>query len=728
MGSAISHYTILEKLGEGGMGVVYKARDQRLDRFVAIKLLPPDKASDAARRARFFQEAKAASSLNHPSIVTIHDIVSEAGQDCIVMEYVAGKTLARLIPRRGMPLEEALAIAMQIADALARAHAAGIVHRDLKPANVMVDDHGLVKILDFGLAKLSERTISESESTETAAVKTDEGAIVGTAAYMSPEQAEARPADARSDIFSFGAVLYEMLTGARAFKGDSRVSTLVEVLRSEPAPLPPEAPREIDRIVRRCLRKDPSKRFQNMADLKVALSEIKEESDSGALAASGVGAALPRRRGPWLPAAAGLLLLALGGGAWWRFARSGGAADVPLRAVPLTTYEGGETGPSFSPDGEQVAFSWTAADAPRGIYVKMIGSEAAQRRTASPPTSMDLGPAWSPDGRWIAFLRVVFPKQRILVVPSIGGPERTVAEVTIPNPVSTGILGPYIEWSADSQWLIVVDRPRGREAALFAVSIATGERRQITSPPQGTNGDTAPALSPDGRTLGFVRNSGPLVADLYLVSLSAGMTPRGEPKRLTSDNQWTGKIAWSADGREIVYCAGAPSSLWRFKASGKDRPRRLALGPEDASAPTISRRNSRLAYVRSASDFDIYRADLVNPAGPAGPPLRTVSSTLMDEQPQLSSDGARIAFVSNRSGALEVWVCGSDGSNPSQLTSFGGPPVYHPVWSPDGKQIVFESNAGGKWAAYVIFAQGGASRQLNSAPSGHPSSWSRDGK
>src|SRR5215471_9644469 len=284
----ISHYEILEKLGEGGMGVVWKARDTRLNRLVAIKTLPAGRIVAEDRRRRFIQEARAASALNHPNIVTIHDIASEDGTDFIVMEYVEGKTLGQLIPKGGMRPEEILGYAIQIGGALAKAHAAGIIHRDLKPGNVMVTAEGRVKLLDFGLAKLIEPAgeLGEDELTRTLAPVSEAGTIIGTAAYMSPEQAESKTVDARSDIFSFGAVLYEMATGERAFRGDSKLSTLSAVLRDNPAPPSQVAagvPRELDRIIARCLRKDPARRFQDMPDLIVALEELKEESDVGSI-------------------------------------------------------------------------------------------------------------------------------------------------------------------------------------------------------------------------------------------------------------------------------------------------------------------------------------------------------------------------------------------------------------------------------------------------------------
>ncbi|MGA2147990.1 MAG: serine/threonine-protein kinase [Bryobacteraceae bacterium] len=332
VGRIISHYEIIEKLGEGGMGVVYKAQDTHLDRSVAIKVLPPEMVADPERKRRFIQEARAASALRHPNIVTIYDIDQHDGADYIAMEYIPGRTLDQLIGRKGLRLGEALKYGVQIADALSRAHAAGIVHRDLKPGNIMVDEHGLVKVLDFGLAKLTEPTPGLDESTRTIKPTTEEGTIVGTVAYMSPEQAEGKPLDARSDIFSFGAMLYEMLSGRRAFQKDSKISTLAAVLTQEPGPLPDEIPRDLEQVVIRCLRKDPARRYQHMDDVKVALQELKEDSESGKLSAPSQRAAPAPRTHHWLwPAigAAALVLLAAAGFFLWQRAR----------AAPLTAQD-----------------------------------------------------------------------------------------------------------------------------------------------------------------------------------------------------------------------------------------------------------------------------------------------------------------------------------------------------------------------------------------------------
>ena len=261
-------YQVIEELGHGGMGVVYKARDTHLDRHVALKVLPAEKVADPGRKRRFVQEAKAASALNHPNIIHVYDIGQAEGTDFISMEYVDGRTLGQLIPPEGMPLDEAMKCAVQIADALAAAHKAGIVHRDLKPANIMVSEKGLVKVLDFGLAKLVPLTGIESPRTLTAA-----GTIAGTLSYMSPEQAEGRPVDGRSDIFSLGAVLYEMTSGIRAFERDSGISTLAAVLREQPPP-PRNVPPDLAAIISRCLCKNPGDRFQRADEILQALRQV----------------------------------------------------------------------------------------------------------------------------------------------------------------------------------------------------------------------------------------------------------------------------------------------------------------------------------------------------------------------------------------------------------------------------------------------------------------------
>src|SRR5215472_3467299 len=290
IGQALGHYRIEAKLGEGGMGVVYRAFDTHLDRPVAIKILRADATTSPERKRRFLQEAKAASALNHPNIIHIYDINSSDGTDFIAMEFVAGKPLDQLIGKSGLPLRDILKYSIQVADALACAHTAGIIHRDLKPANIMVAEDGRVKLLDFGLAKLTEKTTDSEAATATVTAlqgpQTEEGTILGTVAYMSPEQAEGKKIDARSDIFSFGSVLYEMVTGRRPFEGASKISTLSAILHQEqqpPGELAAGVPAELEKIIARCLRKDPDRRAQHVGDIKLALEELQEDSASANL-------------------------------------------------------------------------------------------------------------------------------------------------------------------------------------------------------------------------------------------------------------------------------------------------------------------------------------------------------------------------------------------------------------------------------------------------------------
>jgi|SRR5579871_2258884 len=385
-GVIIQHYELLEKLGAGGMGEVFKAHDKRLNRFVAIKVLPLARTGSPDRRRRFIQEAQTASGLNHPNIITIHDILDEGDTQYLVMEYVAGKTLHESIPTGGLRVSQALQYAVQMADALSAAHTAGIIHRDFKPANVMVTKHGLVKILDFGLAKIAEQSPpADGEHGETAALNlatmvqgplTTEGAILGTVSYMSPEQAEGRRVDARSDIFAFGAVLYEMVTGKRAFQGTSDLSTLTAVLRDQVTPIPevaPEVPHEFEEIVSLCLHKAPDDRYQSMNEVSMALSALKRRSDAGALRRPGSPGSSgqhdlqpPRPSLPGTRSASG--------------ARASGApaSGPPASGPPASGVPASGAPPSNSPSlGVGTASSVPpSAEAPKKSNAKLVGAVA----------------------------------------------------------------------------------------------------------------------------------------------------------------------------------------------------------------------------------------------------------------------------------------------------------------------------------------------------------------
>ncbi len=725
IGKTLAHYRIVAKLGAGGMGVVFKAQDLHLDRFVALKILPPEKVADPDRKRRFVQEAKAASALNHPNIVTIHDIAQEGETDFIVMEFIDSKTLDQLIPRKGLRLNETLKYAIPITDALARAHAAGIMHRDLKPSNIMVDEHGLVKILDFGLAKLTEiASPDEGASTRTDQATTEKGTIVGTVAYMSPEQAEGnKKIDGRSDIFSFGSVLYEMVSGRRAFEGDSKFSTLAAVIEREPAPLGDNVPHDLEKIITRVLRKDPERRFQHMGDVKVALEELKEDSESGKL--TGIRVTERKRPWRWLWAAAAAAALLLAAVLVWRLREASPPSD--LSAVALTSYPGIEMQPSFSPDGSKVAFVWNGEkEDNQDIYIQQIGSAGTPMRLTTSP-SAESNPAWSPDDRWIAFTRYQQEQDNVAVmlISPLGGPERKLTEMI-------GVGG--LSWTPDGKWLACGGLESRQETrSIWMVSADTGERRRLTTflttgkAVTGVLGDYSPSFSPDGRTLAFARLVKDYVFELHALRLTSDLRPSGEPARVTDQRYATMPgLAWTADGREIVYSAGGAQiqNLWRIPVSGRQAPRRLPYVLPAALSPAVARTPPRLAYSWMVYNVNLWRLDTRT-----GERRLLIGSTYDSRIPQYSPDGRKIAFQSNRSGNPEVWTCDADGLNCQQLTSFGGPQCGTPRWSPDSRWLALDSRLEGQPDIYVIAADGGAPRRMTDH-SGNDviPSWSRDGR
>ncbi len=721
-GRTVSHYAIVEKIGEGGMGVLYKARDTHLDRLVALKVLPPEKVADPERKRRFVQEAKAASALNHPNIVTIHDIDTADGVTFIAMEYVKGRTLDRLIRGKGIVLSETLRRSVQIADALAAAHAAGVIHRDIKPANIMVTDSGLVKVVDFGLAKLAEPVESGDGHT------TEAGAILGTAAYMSPEQAEGKEVDARSDIFSFGSVLYEMTAGRPAFSGVTHASTLAAILRDEPEPVTqvaPDTPPELERVIGRCLRKDPERRFQNMADVKVALEELIEETQSGQPAVT----ARRRRRLAWAGGAF-LLAAAAGIGTWFGLFRP--AAGPVLKVSELSGLPGVQMTPALSPDGRQVAFVWNGEKQDNyDIYVKLVGDTTPRRLTSSP--AMEYSPVWSPDALHIAFLRDTAGGTEVLRIPATGGAEeRLHVSIAWCGTASYARQFCGLGWSPNGRFLTMVDKESPQAPnSIFLLDIETREKRKLTAPPSGFR-DGLSVFSPDGRTLAFQRFPGLPLSDIYVLPLSASGQPQAEPRRITHDNVFIYGLDWTRDSRSIVFASSrvGVDALWRMARSG-GTPERLAVGSADSFCPSISRTGNRLAF--SYGFFVPHVWKVAAPgggvSGPAAAPMRITHWLRLDQQPVFSPDGRRIAWVSMQSGSHQIWVAGSDGSPPAKLSDLAYPGADAPQWSPDGRQIAFRGFSPGPTHVYVVGADGGAPRRLTAGDfSEDPPSWSRDGR
>jgi Tol biopolymer transport system component/tRNA A-37 threonylcarbamoyl transferase component Bud32 len=738
-GDRLGPYEIVAPLGAGGMGAVYRARDPRLQRDVAVKVLHPERMGDPERRQRFLVEAKAVSSLNHPNILTVYDIGTEGEVAYLVTELVDGRSLDALIPASGLPVGEVLRIATQVADALARAHSAGIIHRDLKPANVMVGSDGRVKVLDFGLAKVVERS-GDDFATRTLDAQTAEGTVMGTAGYMSPEQAEGRPLDQRSDIFSFGAMVYELVTGRRAFPGDSPMSTIAAVLREEPqAPgdLRKDLPPELTRIIMRCLRKDPARRVQSSADLKVALDELKQESDSGKLtapmAAAVSGAAgRPIWRRPLALAAIALGVVAVAGAVagglvgWW----GRGSRIEPgesLQPVPLTTYQGSEVWPSFSPDGNQLAFAWNGErEDNTDIYVKLVGPGEPLRLTNDP--AVDLGPKWAPDGRAIAFFRYLDDRAiAVFLVSPLGGRETRLGQFYTRRYIG-GTLASLC-WSADSRYLVVAasERP-GDPNALLRLDVTTRAVTTLATLPPPADGYTDPSLSPDGQTLAAVRIVSGNTVEMFSVSPTLEVTGS---RLLPEAGANVGSVDWTPDGQDLIYshALNNPLPLYRIAASG-GTPMPLTWTGAGALGPAIGHASGKLAFTRVVRDANIYRATLAGPGRVLPGRERLVPSSFREVFAQLSPDGRRLTFFSNRMGNIQIWTADADGSRAAPLTALGATATTGtPRWSPDGTRISFDSTDSGTYQVYVVNADGGQPTLLTRGDSANfGAAWSRDGR
>ncbi len=734
IGQTLSHYRIEAKLGEGGMGVVYKALDTHLNRAVAIKVLPAEAVADPDRRQRFIQEARAASALDHPNIITIHDIAEIEGQHFIVMQYVAGKTLRELLHRGALPLKDALRYAVQIADALTQAHNRGIVHRDLKPENVMVNEESQVKILDFGLAKLTEpEAAPENELAATLSVKslriarTEMGVILGTVAYMSPEQAEGKKVDARSDIFSFGSILYEMVTGRQAFHGETKISTLAAILREEPQPasqIVQPMPHELEKMIKRCLHKDFAWRFQHMGDVKIALEELREETASGILPATpAVRAAAPRGRASLVVVSVAALLAAVAGfgAGWWMLSRRTVEPARPLVLTRLTSDSGLTTDPALSPDGKLLAFaSDRSGEGSLDIWVRQIGRGEPLRLTRDEADEYD--PSFSPDGTQITF-RSEREGGGIYVVPTLGGEPRLITKE-----------GRRPRFSPDGNWITYWTGPSFHFDStfpgaykIFVVPSAGGAPRQVQ--PEFALA-RFPIWSPDGKQLLFYGRRSPSVSDeatrdWWITPLDGGQavqTGALHPTRPLGLRQCNVPGAWIGD--EVFFSAtvGDATNLWKIvipQKTGKavGAPERVTFGagietqPSMASGPDGTR---RLAFASIVGSVNIWSLPIdANQGKITGGIQRVTESAARDLVPSVSADGSKLAFVSNRSGIQELWLKALPGGKETSLVSLRSISFW-PILSPDGSRLAYTSTSReqDKFAVFVVATRGGVPQKL----------------
>jgi len=727
IGTTISHYRIVAKLGQGGMGVVYKARDLHLDRYVAIKVLPPEKVADPDRKRRFVQEAKAASALNHLNIITVHDIATDSGREFIVMEHVDGKSLDLMIGRKGLKISEALGYAAQIADGLSKAHAAGIIHRDLKPSNIMVSDDGVAKILDFGLAKLTETLAAdEFDSTQavdgTEALHTEDGMIVGTVAYMSPEQAEGGKVDARSDIFSFGSMLYEMLTGRQAFRRDSKLATLAAIKSEDPTPagailtgLPPQ----VEETLARCLRKDPQRRWQSASDLKVTLQDLKEESDSGKLRMRTTIPAPKRPRG-LIVALAAVLLAAAATGVWWLFYRRGPAAGIEI--TRLTFDSGFTASPVISPDGRLVAYaSDRGGSGNTDIWVQQISGGKPVQLTNNP--AHDQSPSFSPDGG-----QIVFHSERdgggVYVIDTLGGElqggeARRVAD--------RGYLPRFSPDGASISYTVIPASLDAAHIRMFLVSPQGGVPKPF-QPEFSVGGFAAGSgavWSPDGKQVLFcgTRNREADTTDWWVAPVDGGPAIRTNAKQSLSLSMlptWEFPCAWSGDF--VYYVSGTTVeginifrvrvSAGRFQIVGK--PESVTTGTEMQLSPSVAR-DGRMVFASLKTTLGIWSLDASTDQGTvSGEPQRLTRDLTAKWAPFLSRDGSKLAFVSfagMRTSRMEIRVKDMAVNRETAVSTRGGPGLGafgNPALSADGSVLAYRDKVSEGYGYYVVSGGGGS--------------------
>lgn len=712
----INQYKILSLLGEGGMGAVYLAQDTTLERKVAIKFLSSEFAKDSMRRNRFFQEAKSASALNHPNILTVHEIGESNGTHFIVTEFIKGRTLMQYLREEKSSLQSVLEIATQIASALSAAHEAGIVHRDIKPENVMVRNDAIVKVLDFGIAKLTDSN-NTAETDKEAATRmkpmTMPGMIIGTPQYMSPEQARGQTVDFRSDIFSFGVVLYEMIAGKPPFSGTTNMDIIGSILKDEPKPLGEHQPgisQDLERIVGKALRKDREKRYQHIKDLFIDLNDIKRtiELDTNLIrhtdsakavktAQTSTGIVTERRFS--LVHALIFLLVASGliATAWWFFAPSGGLQIgqlktneiVSWRSAPGEVYSKG----TFSPDGKMIAFSSTKIGT-KNIWVKQIsGGDAVQ---VTRDAFNNNHPVWSPTGDEIAFLSTRGGSNGIWLMPSFGG-----------NPVFIKTLqdGSAVLKLWSNKDVIYYESNQN----LFMLDIKSGQTSQLTTLDSTKVSPNTISISPDEKQIAYVTSEG------EQWSVWVNTLYGNSPKQILSGNAEIKNTIWHTDNKRILYSTTIDGIYQIFVTDIKaNKPVQITFRDTDSFALDVSKDGAMVLYGYTKEESDLLGVNVAE-----AKEFAFAADINSDLWPSVSPDGKLIAYQSIKnlsqgdkmfSGAILTKTTEKN-AQPFQVVANG----FLPTWSPDGNQLGFMRVAGEAFSLWTVKASGGEEKQLSSS-------------
>jgi eukaryotic-like serine/threonine-protein kinase len=762
IGETISHYRICEKLGGGGMGVVYKAEDTRLGRFVALKFLPSDVADDSQALERFRREARAASALSHPNICTVYEIGEHQNHWFIAMELLEGMTLKNRIAGRALDIEYLLPIAISIGEALGAAHAKGIIHRDVKPGNIFVTKDGQVKVLDFGLAKLDVNS-PEQATQVTEEQLTSPGSVLGTAAYMSPEQIRGKELDSRTDLFSFGIVLYEMATGKLPFRGDTFGTTLEAILNHEPLSpgrLNPEIPPRLEEIILKALEKDRDVRYQVASEMRADLKRLKRDTESGKLIkvnsrdfAQTDGTLAAERKG-WLSSTAiallSLVLVLMAIAVYVVLGRKKAIAPFQSMTIERLTTSGTARRVAISPDGNYVAYV-TSNAGKQSLWVRQTATRSDIE--IIPPAEQHYGGlTFSRDGNYVLYLRssTAYGSDTLYQIPTLGGePHKIVDRVDSP-----------VAFSPEGNHLAFVRNNPGSETALVVMEAnGTSERQLSTRKIPDPFSEAGMSWSPDGQSIAIGAYSG---GECYVMTVQV---TNGSVKRVGSQ-AWRHvlKVAWLADSRGLVLgaqdSANGPlqlwelsypdglarritndlndyvdldltadsralvtvlrevrSNLWLAPSDRLGQPRQIGFGvaTQDGLFGLTWTAQGRLIYASLASG----RRELwVVDADGSHPRRLTSGADLQFFSSPSSCPDSGILFASGVYGAANIWRIDSDGGNRSRLTDEGTNGV--PSCSPDGKWVVFNSSRGGDYSLWKIPIQGGTPQQLTDYASAFP--------